>query len=175
MLNTWSGKVWTSLSHGGLPDLPAKKYIVDLTTDEREQLLHLIRRGKPSARKVARARILLQAANGLTDDQIAVALHTGEATVERTRKRFVEEGLGALNERPRPGGRRKFTGKEEAHLIAVACTPAPEGRQRWTLRLLAGKVVELGLADTCSYETVRRVLKKTNSSRGRNNSGASRK
>jgi len=154
--------------------LPAKKYIVDLTTDEREQLLQLIRRGKPSARKVTRARILLQAAEGLTDDQIAAALHTGEATVERTRKRFVEENLGALNERARPGQRRKLSGKEEAHLIAVACTPAPEGRQRWTLRLLAGKVVELGLAETCSYETVRRVLKKTNSSRGRNNSGVSR-
>lgn len=154
--------------------MPAKKYIVALTTDEPDQLLQLIRRGKPSARKVTRARILLQAADALTDDQIAAALHTGAATVERTRKRFVEENLGALNERARPGQRRKLSGKEEAHLIAVACTAAPAGRQRWTLRLLAGKVVQLGLAETCSYETVRRVLKKTNSSRGRNNSGVSR-
>jgi transposase len=155
--------------------LPAKKYIVDLTADERETLLQLIRKGKPSARKVTRARILLKAAEGLTDAQIAAALNTGEATVERTRKRFVEEALGALNERPRPGARPKLKGKQEAHVIALSCSKAPEGHNHWTLRLLAGKVVELGFAESFSREAVRRMLKKTNSSPGSTSSGASRK
>lgn len=155
--------------------MPAKKYVIDLTADERDALLQLIRKGKPSARKVTRARILLKAAEGLTDAQIAAALNTGEATVERTRKRFVDAGLDALNERPRPGARPKLKGKQEAHLIALACSKAPEGRQRWTLRLLAGKVVELGFAESFSREAVRRVLKKTNSSPGSTSSGAAQK
>jgi len=155
--------------------LPAKKYLVDLTADERETLLQLIRKGKPSARKVTRARILLKASEGFTDEQIAAALNTGEATVERTRKRFVEEGLGALNERPISGARAKLKGKQEAHVIALACSKAPEGRRRWTLRLLADKVVELGFAESFSREAVRRMLKKTNSSPGSTSSGASRK
>lgn len=155
--------------------LPAKKYLVDLTADEREALLQLIRKGKPSARKVTRARILLKADEGLTDEQIAAALDTGEATVERTRKRFVEEGLGALNERPRPGARPKLQGKHEAHVIALACSQAPEGHSHWTLRLLADKVVELGFAESFSREAVRRVLKKTQPSRGATNSGVSQK
>jgi transposase len=155
--------------------LPAKKYIVDLTTDEREQLLQLTRKGKPSARKVTRARILLKADEGFTDEQIVAALSTGEATVERTRKRFVEEGLGALNERPRPGARAKLEGKQQAHLIAVACTKAPEGHTHWTLRLLADKVVELGFTESFSREAVRRMLKKTNSNLGKNGNGAFQK
>ncbi len=146
--------------------MPKKKYIVDLLTEEREQLRHLITRGKPSARKVTRARILLHAADGLTDEQIVAALNTGIATVERTRQRFVEAGLGCLNERPRPGQRRKLSGKQEAHVIAVACTTAPDGRSRWTLQLLADTVVELKYADSIARETIRQVLKKTNSSRG---------
>ena len=152
--------------------LPAKKYIVDLSADEREQLLQLIRRGKPSARKVTRARILLKAADDLTDDQIATALDVGVATVERIRKRFVEQGLDALNEGPRPGARPKLTGKQEAHIIALACSKAPEGHNHWTLRLLAGKVVELGFTESFSRESVRRVLKKTSLSPGKNSSGA---
>ena len=151
--------------------MPAKKYIVDLTPDEREHLLQLIRRGKPSARKVARARILLKAADGFTDDLIASALDVGVATVERTRKRFVEEGLGALNERPRPGARPKLEGKQQAHIIAIACSKPPEGHTHWTMRLLAGKVVELGFADSFSHEAVRRMLKKTNLSPGKKSSG----
>ena len=146
--------------------MPKKKYIVDLSTEEREQLRHLITRGKPSARKVTRARILLHAADGLTDEQIVAALNTGSATVERTRQRFVEEGLECLTERARPGQRRKLSGKQEAHVIAVACTTAPDGRSRWTLQLLADKVVELKYADSIARETIRQVLKKTNSSRG---------
>jgi transposase len=141
--------------------MPAKKYIVDFTADEREHLLHVIRRGKESARKITRARILLKAADGLPDDQIAAALDVGIATVERTRKRFVAANLAALNERPRPGARSKLDGKQEAHVIALACSKAPEGRTHWTLRLLAGKVVECGFAASFSREAVRRVLKKT--------------
>lgn len=155
--------------------MPKKKYIVDLTAEEREQLLQLIRRGKDSSRKVTRGRILLKANDGLTDDQIAAALDCGVATVERTRKRFVEAGLGALDERSRPGARPKLTGKQQAHIIAVACSKAPEGHTRWTMRLLAGKVVELGFSENFSRESVRRLMKKTRSSPGANGSGASRK
>lgn len=141
--------------------MPTIKYIVDLTDEEGEQLHQLLRRGKPSARKVTRARILLKANEGLSDSQVAQALDVGTATVWRVRKRFVEEGLErALNERPRPGQRPKLDGTQEAHLIAVACTKAPEGHARWTLRLLADQAVELGLAESLSYETVRQVLKK---------------
>jgi transposase len=143
-----------------------KKYLVDLTADERATLQALVRRGKTAARKVTRARILLHAARGATDAEIVAALGVGQATVERTRRRFVEEGLGALDERPRPGARPRLSTKAEARLVAEACSRAPEGRGRWTMRLLAGRVVELGLAASCSHETVRRVLKKSGSSRG---------
>jgi transposase len=98
----------------------------------------------------------------------------GTATVGRTRQRFVEENLGALDEHARPGAQRKLTGKQEAHLIAVACTPAPEGHARWTLRLLADKVVELGFAAAIAHETVRRVLKKMPSNRGNTSNGVCR-
>jgi transposase len=142
--------------------MPKKKYIIDLSADEREQLSLMVRRGKHSSRKVTRARILLLAASGATDEQIVAALCCGINTVERTRRRFVEEGLGCLNERPRRGQARKLTGKQEAHLVAVACSTPPEGRARWTLSLLADKVVELKFASTIARETVRQVLKKTN-------------
>ena len=146
--------------------MPKKKYIIDLTADEREQLQQLMRRGKSSSRKLTRARILLKASDGFTDDQIVAALNVGVATVERIRKRFVEAGLDAINERPRPGNKPKLDRKAQARLIAEACSQAPDGRKHWTLQLLADRVVELKLADSCSYETVRRVLKKTNSSPG---------
>lgn len=108
--------------------MPAAKYVVDLTEEERERLLQFIRKGKPGARKVARANTLLLADEGRTDREVADALHIGTATVGRIRKRFVEEGLEvALAECPRPGQRPKLTGKEEAHLIAVACSDPPEG------------------------------------------------
>jgi transposase len=146
--------------------MPKKKYLVDLSAEERETLLQLVRRGKHSSRKVTRARILLLASDGSTDEQIVASLKTAFATVERTRKRFVEEGLGCLNERPRRGQARKLTGKQEAHIIAIACSTPPTGHARWTLRLLADKVVELNFASSIARETVRQVLKKTNSSRG---------
>jgi transposase len=156
--------------------MPAAKYIVALQAEEREYLLQLIRQGKPAARKITRARILLKADEGLTDEQIAAALHVGSATVGRVRQRCVEEGLErALSERPRPGQRRKLTGKQEAHVIALACSQVPAGRERWTLRLLADTVVERGWVPALSYETVRQILKKTNSSPGRSKHGVSRK
>ncbi len=173
MVDTWSVKVWALLSNGGHPNLATKKYIIDLTADEREHLLQLIRHGEHSSRKVMRARILVKADEGLTDKQIAAVLNTSVPTVERTRRRFVEESLGALDERPRPGQRHKLNTKQQTHLIAIACSTPPGGRDRWTLRLLADKIVELGFADSFSHETVRRVLKKTRSSPGKNSSGAS--
>ena len=104
-----------------------KKYLVDLTEDERATLHALVRRGKTSARKVTRARILLHAARGATDAEVVSALGVGVATVERIRRRFVEEGLGALDERPRPGARPRLSEKAEARLVAEACSQAPEG------------------------------------------------
>ena len=151
--------------------MPRKKYVVDLSAEERTTLEQLLQRGKSSARKLTRARILLQADAGLTDEEIATALDVGSATVERTRQRFVEANLEALNELPRPGGQRKLSGKQEAHLLAVACTPAPSGQTRWTLQLLADQVVELGFADSIARETVRQVLKKTRSNLGCTSSG----
>ena len=151
--------------------MPKKKYLVELSTGERDTLHQLVRRGKHSSRKVTRARILLLAADGSTDEQIVAALKTAFATVERTRKRFVEEGLECLTERPRRGAQRKLTGKQEAHLVAVACSTPPEGHARWTLKLLAGKVVELGMAASIARETVRQVLKKTTSRRGAKRNG----
>jgi transposase len=150
----------------------AKKYVVTLTDDERAQLRALTKRGKVSARRLTRAHLLLQADAGLSDEAVAQALHIGTATVERIRKRFVEEGLeAALAERPRPGGQRKRDGKQEAFLIALACSTPPEGRTCWTMQLRAEKLVELQVIEAISDETVRRTLKKTSSSRGRSRRG----
>ena len=141
--------------------MPAKRYLVDLTQGEREQLLDISRRGKSSARKVKRSLILCKADEGLTDQQVAEAVMVGPSTVIRVRQRFVEGGLErALNDRPWPGKRRKLDGKHEAHLVAVACSAAPEGHTRWTLRLLADQVVKLEFTDSICRETVRQVLKK---------------
>jgi transposase len=152
--------------------LMAKRYLVTLSEDERAHLLALTKKGTRSARKLTRAHILLQADAGGMDAAMAAALHVGVATVERIRKRCVEEGLdAALQERPRPGGQRKLDGKQEAFLIALACSTPPEGRTCWTMQLLAGKLVELRVVDAISDETVRRMLKKTSSSHGRRRSG----
>ena len=146
--------------------MPKKKYLVTLDNDERQQLEALLHSGTHATRKVTRARILLKAAEGGEDNAIAAALSVGRATVERLRQRFVEEGLGALEERPRPGTSPQLDAKAEARLIAEACSNAPEGCKRWTLHLLADRVVALGLTESYSYESVRRVLKKVTSSRG---------
>ena len=141
--------------------MPGKLYIVDLTKEERQGLWDLIRKGKSSARKITRSRILLKADEGVKDTEIAQALNVHRTTVERIRKRFVEGGLEkALNEDPRPGQRRKLDEKAEAHLIALACSDAPGGEDHWSLRLLAGKMVELGYVDSISHETVRQYLEK---------------
>ena len=152
----------------------AKKYVVDLTDDERQHLLSLLKKGKVAARKVRRAQILLQADEGASDTTTAAALPVGVATVERIRKRFVEEGLeAALSERRRPGGHPKLSGKNEAFLIALACSAPPDGRKRWTMQLLADRVVEVGLVESISEDTVRRTLKKMPSNLGSGGSGAS--
>ena len=158
----------------GVWGMSAKLYRVSLTQDEREHLLGVTRRGKSTGRKVKRALILCKANEGLTDRQVAEALLVGPATVSRVRQRFVEGGLQrALDDLPRPGQRRKLDGKQEAHLVAVACSAPPEGHARWTLQLLADQAVKLELTGSISRETVRQVLKKTNSSRGGRRSGAS--
>lgn len=145
----------------------AKKYIVTLTGEERAVLLALTKRGKVAARKLARAYILLQADAGATDETIAQALHAGMATVERVRKRFVEQGLeAALTERPRPGGRRRLDGRTEAFLVALACSTPPDERKCWTMQLLADKLVDLTDIDKVSADTVRRALKNMRLNRG---------
>lgn len=142
--------------------MPKKKYLINLSDEERQALLAMTRKGKIKARQFKRAMILLKADEGLSDPEIMAALNVSRPCVERIRKRFVSDGIErALNEDPRPGQKRKLDGRAEATLIATACTEAPEGRKHWTLRLLAGKLVELGVVDTVSYETVRRTLKKT--------------
>jgi len=150
-----------------------KKYIVTLTDEERQMLQEMLSRGKAAARKLMHARILLKAdappaGPGWNDEAIADALEVGRATVERVRKEFVEEGLDAALERRRPRRVyvRKLDGDGEAHLVALACQKPPEGRSRWTLQLLADRMVQLEYVDEISYQTVRRTLKKTRSSLG---------
>jgi transposase len=146
----------------------AKRYRVTLTQPERQELQQLISGGKADARKLAHARILLQADDSpggprRTDEQIAAALDTSTRTVERVRERFVEQGLEAAL-LPRPSKRvyaRKLDGRQEAKLIALACSKPPAGKARWTLRLLADEMVELEVVDALSHETVRQTLKKT--------------
>ncbi len=139
-----------------------KRYEVKLSEAERRKLLRLVSAGQGSARRLRRARTLLLVEEGRTDTEIAGALHIGLATVARTRQRFAADGLeAALCERERPGGQKKLTPKQEAHLIALACSDPPEGKERWALRMLADRMVELGHVDELSYETVRRTLKKT--------------
>jgi transposase len=145
----------------------AKRYRVTLTDEERERLDALTRKGTASVRMVRRAQALLLAAEERRDADIAEALRVGVATVERLRRRFVEEGLeAALRERPRPGARPKLGPKEQAFVVALACTTPPEGRARWTLQLLADRVVELQLVPDITDEAIRRLLKRTRSSPG---------
>lgn len=142
--------------------MPRKTYIIKLKEEERTQLLEMTHKGSLKVRQFKRAMILLKADEGLSDPQIMAALNVSRPCVERIRKRFVLDGIErALKEDPRPGQKRKMDGRAEAALIATTCTDAPEGHEHWTLRLLAGKLVELGVVDTISHETVRRTLKKT--------------
>jgi hypothetical protein len=144
-----------------------KKYVVELTKAERERLGKLVSSGTAPARMLNRARVLLKAdAHGpdrWTDERIAEALDTSVATVGRVRKRFFRQGLDAALERSVPDRvyERSLDGRAEAQLIALACSEAPEGRDRWSMRLLADKAVELGIVESVSHETVRKALKKT--------------
>ena len=146
-----------------------KRFPVTLADTERTFLKHLIAAGTESARKLAHARILLKADQkpagpGWTDEAIAEAVDVSQPTVARIRRQYTEEGLeAALNRRPPTRAYvRKLDGTQEARLIALACGTPPVGLDRWTLRLLADKLVELEVVDDISYQTVRRVLKKTN-------------
>jgi transposase len=142
--------------------MPRKMYLVNLADEDRQTLLEMTRKGKINARKLKRAMILLKADEGLTDQQVMAALNVSRPCVERVRKRFVSDGMDrALNEDARPGQKRKLDGRAEATLIATACSDAPDGHAHWSLRLLAGKLVELQVVDAISHETVRRTLKKT--------------
>ena len=149
------------------------KYKVELTESERSDLIEVAHRGKSLARTVKRALALLKADQGLSDREVAEAVSLSASTVGRVRTRFVTEGLdAAINDRPRPGRRRKLDGRQEAHLVAITCSDAPEGHTNWTLQLLADKVVAMEFAESISLETIRQILKKTNSNHGRTKSGA---
>lgn len=150
-----------------------KKYRVILTQEERATLTQEISTGRSSARRLTCARILLKADESeggpaWTNAAIAAALESAELTVTRVRRRFAEGGLERALERKEQEKRapRKLDGEQEAHLIALACSQAPEGRSRWALRLLANRMVELGHVESISHETVRQVLKRGRSSRG---------
>lgn len=150
-----------------------KKYIVDLSAEERAELEQFTTTGRRAADQITRARILLKAdsnqpGGSWLDEEIASALDVGITTVERMRRRFVELGLKASLVRQPGGGRKQrcLNGEQEAHLVALVCSEAPEGRARWSVRLLADQMVQLGYVESVSHETVRQTLKKTNFSRG---------
>ena len=148
-----------------------KRYVVRLDEAERSRLQQVVRAGRRAAYKIRHANMLLMAdADGpaWTDERIAEGLHVSLGQIEHLRKRFVEQGLDACLERKkqeRPSVERMFDGEKEAKLIALACSKPPEGQGRWALRLLADRVVELGIVEATSHETVRRTLKKTRLSR----------
>jgi transposase len=146
---------------------------VCLTDEDRGKLHDLLKVGEHSARTIARGYILLLAHQGKSDDDIAQTLEMGRATGQRVRKRYCQKGLDhALKELPRPGAKPRLDGRQAAYLVALACSDAPEGRTYWTMQLLANKLVQLDITQEISDETVRRVLKKTNSSRGSRKNGA---
>jgi transposase len=158
--------------------MPAKRYIVSLTNEERQRLEQLTKTGKAEASKINHARILLKADinhqdGGRTDQAISDAFNISTRTIERVRQRFVEVGLdSALIPRPKTSLKlRKIDGEIEAHLIAIACSQAPTGSSRWTLRLLADQMVVLGYIESISHESVRQVLKKTKLNLGYRNLG----
>ena len=140
-----------------------KKYIVKLSPEERNDLQVMISSGKHSAKKILRARVLLKADDSWPDRKIAEALEIHVITIERMRQQFVEEGFESFMTRRKSRKYfRKLDGKQEAQLTTIACSQPPEGRVRWTLRLLADRMVQLDYIESVSHETVRQVLKKTN-------------
>ena len=144
-----------------------KRYIVKLSEEEKKDLHALTHKGTCGVRKLRRAQMLVLADEGLTDEEIARALDGSVSTVERVRKRFVQEGLkAALSERPRPGARRKLDGRQEAYLLALASSDPPEGKKHWSMQLLADRLVGLEIVEEISDETVRRTPKKGTLNRG---------
>ena len=142
--------------------MPREKYLINLNDEEHQTLDDMTRKGTLKARQFSRAMILLKANEGMSDPEIMAAVDVNRPTVERIRKRFVEGGLNrALNEDPRPGQKRKLDGRGKAQLTVLAGSDSPLGYDRWTLQLLADKLVELEVVDSISYETVRRTLNKT--------------
>jgi transposase len=160
-----------------------KKYKVTLNDEERSELHELIAAGKGAAKRLAHARVLLEAdasdgGPAWPDAHIAQAVELSVATVERVRQRFVEQGFEAAltrKKQARPSRERRLDGAAEARLVALACSAPPDGRVCWTMQLLADRLVELRVVDSVSDETVRRTLKKTRSSRGRRSGGVSRR
>jgi transposase len=150
-----------------------KKYHVKLSASQRRRLLQLVRKGKTSARVINRARILLLANAGKSDEEIAEALQVNVLTIHNIRRRFQTERLDLLHDQPRPGQPCKLDGKAEARLTAIACSSPPTGYVRWSLRMLADELVRLEVVDAISHKTVGQVLKKTISSRGKSSSGVS--
>jgi transposase len=140
-----------------------KKNLIKLKKKDQRILEQLIIKGSQKSRTITRSRILLMANKGKTDTQIIEALNVARNTIRTVRYRYVHQGLEtAINEQPRPGAPNKFTGRDKAKVTAIACSKPPEGRNRWTLRLIADTMVELDIVDDISHHTVQRVLKKTN-------------
>jgi transposase len=137
-----------------------KKYVVELTSEDKEYLQQFISKGKRSAREFQRAWILLLADKGKTDEEISELLNVSKRTVERIRTRYVNEGLDAIHDRPRTGQPKKLSSSQEAQIIAIACSDAPEGRERWTLELLRKEAIKRGIVDDISTEPIRILLKK---------------
>jgi transposase len=154
-----------------------KKYIVTLNEEERQFLEQFTTTGRHAAYQINHARILLKAdqnqpGGSWSDSDIQEALDISVRTIERVRQRFVEEGLQvSLKQRPGAGRKRQIQGEQEAHLIALRCSEPPKGKERWTLRLLANQMVELGYLESTSHETVRQTLKKTNYRGGSKSAG----
>jgi transposase len=148
--------------------MPLQKYVVKLNRGEREQLEEIIASEGPRSRRVKHAKILLESDLGKSAAKIAYRVGVGHSTVERTRQRFAEGGLAAaLKDKPRPGGKPKLDGKQQAFVIALACSDTPDGQERWSMQMLADKIVELGVVDEpVSHDTIGRVLKKVTSSPG---------
>jgi transposase len=160
---------------------PARKVVITLTAEQRAALGRLVRTGTHPAAMVRRAQILLRADAGgpgaWTDEEIAEHLETSRMTVQRVRQQFAAEGLDATLHRKKPTGRqyRKLDGRQEAELVALACSEPPAGHARWTMTLLAGRLVELAVVEAIDPATVWRTLQKTSSSRGSSSSGSSRR
>ena len=157
--------------------MPVQKYKVNLSKAERDQLEALIQNEAPRSRRVKHAKILLRSDEGLSAAKVANWIGVGHSTVERTRQRYAERGVvAALNDKPRPGVRPKLDGKQAAFVVALACSDTPNGQEKWSMQMLADKLVELGIVEhPISHDTVRRVLKKMTSNPGGKNNGASPK